>query len=651
MVDDAEKEQREAEDAALATASGELGRDKLEVELLEQRIRSLRHEVDRLSEQRPLLLAALRYQHIGDIVKIALQVMAGIVAAMVVVALSAAMWSAAHDNSLVIEAFATPPDMAARGLTGQVIASQVLDRLATLQNRTPTARAASTYSDNWGRDDIKVEIPQTGISIGDLNHYLREWLGHETHITGEVYRTDAGISVTARVGGDAGAVFEGPQSDLSKLLQQAADDIYGRTQPYRYAVYLVEHGQAAQSDAVLRSLLANGPASEAKWAHLGLASSLANRTRYRDAVNEANEALMGSSDFGMAYNLLALNQSRLGHEEAALAALHAGLPALVPGRDPQVTARAAKIMHAMMDAQLDAALGNFRDATTKYAAAAELPDYDGLAGLARIKRVEALALDHDGNAIAEMQTLGKPQTIVQLSEYAATIQLIPTALGQWVTAAFKAAGVINTIIADMHDLKNPLYQTATMEALTAAIPCRLLPMSAVAFARVGLVKKAVLYVAVTPPDCYLALRARAQVAAAEGRAKGAEYWFATAVAKAPSIPFAYSEWGEVLLAEGNPDAAMAKFELAHDKGPYFADPLELWGEALMAKNRSDLALAKFAEADRYAPDWGRLHLKWGEALLYAERKREAKMQLAAATRLNLSTAEKTELARADSAHG
>ena len=65
----------------------------------------------------------------------------------------------------------------------------------------------------------------------------------------------------------------------------------------------------------------------------------------------------------------------------------------------------------------------------------------------------------------------------------------------------------------------------------------------------------------------------------------------------------------------------------------------------MAKNQSHLALAMFAEADKYAPNWGRLHLKWGEALGFAGKRDEAKKQFVLATGLDLTPAEKTELAR------
>jgi predicted negative regulator of RcsB-dependent stress response len=72
----------------------------------------------------------------------------------------------------------------------------------------------------------------------------------------------------------------------------------------------------------------------------------------------------------------------------------------------------------------------------------------------------------------------------------------------------------------------------------------------------------------------------------------------------------------------------------------------MWGEALIAKNRSDLARAKFEAANRYAPNWGRLHLKWGEALLWSGDKDGAKAAFARAEKLDLTDAERQELAKA-----
>jgi tetratricopeptide (TPR) repeat protein len=149
----------------------------------------------------------------------------------------------------------------------------------------------------------------------------------------------------------------------------------------------------------------------------------------------------------------------------------------------------------------------------------------------------------------------------------------------------------------------------------------------------------------TPLDCYDCIRNRAIIDAEEDNLKGATFWFARATALGPSIPMAYFQWGQMLLHNGNYNGAIAKFALAHQKSPHFADPLEMWGEALMLENRSDLAFAKFEEANKYAPNWGHLHIKWGEALGYVGQKDEAGAQYRIASTLNLSAADKVELAR------
>ena len=106
------------------------------------------------------------------------------------------------------------------------------------------------------------------------------------------------------------------------------------------------------------------------------------------------------------------------------------------------------------------------------------------------------------------------------------------------------------------------------------------------------------------------------------------------------IPFADEKWGRTLLARGQPDAAIAKFTLSNQKGPHFADPLEGWGEALMAKKQPDAALAiKIAGSQL-----GAATPVVGQALAEAGRKDEAKTQFDRVAQLDMTAAEKAELA-------
>ena len=89
----------------------------------------------------------------------------------------------------------------------------LLDKLTALQSQIDSARAPSSYASKG--DDIKVLIPDTGISISEAYRYLSGWLGHQTHISGDVYRTAKGITVVVRTSGNPGASFEGGEDELN----------------------------------------------------------------------------------------------------------------------------------------------------------------------------------------------------------------------------------------------------------------------------------------------------------------------------------------------------------------------------------------------------------------------------------------------------
>ena len=633
MAEEAEGQDTGAEAAAssvdpvaVALALGGSSREKADAFLDDQRalIADQRHH---LREQFKQLRLNIWQQRLGVLLRIA----TGFVGLVVAAGLALMIWNAAHADGLIVESFSVPPDMASRGLTGQVAAAQLLDKLTIMQSQTNSVRAPSSYANNWG-DDLKVEIPETGVSITEVYRFLRQWLGNETHISGELYRVPAGIAVTVRTGNDGSSSVTGPEADIAELVQKAAENIYRDTQPYRFATYLMAQGQLDGSIAILKTLAKpNEPALDRAWAYNSWGQSILDYEGPAASIPVLKHSLESYPEFFIAQSVIAVVELTRSQPEAALRDYETALSLSTKHGSEFLTTGATNVRQKFYEGYIDALLGDYHDALqlrkttfntqspispTTDIAIAEIGEHNIYAA----RDILANPLSGNSNTL-RVSTLVTIRTVMQIDSEAQDWSAVMVQGAQAAALAQKYPG-LRTLLQTVSD-----------------------PLLAFAEARQGNVASAEARISATPADCYDCLIARARVAELEGQHARADWWFARAIHEAPSIPIAYADWGQALLERGNPDSAIAKFVLANEKGPKFADPLEGWGEALMKRNRSDLALAKFTEAEKYAPNWGRLHLKWGEALGYAGQKDEAQKQFALAAGLDLSSADKAELAK------
>jgi tetratricopeptide (TPR) repeat protein len=593
---------------------------------LDEQMRLIRLQTEHLHEQRELILSRLRWGRFSDRVKAALQVMTALVGLAVAIVLGVMAWHAHEDHGVRIEAFSVAPDLAGRGLTGQVVASKLLDRLADLQAKTSTARPASSYANDWG-GDIKVEIPETGVSVGELNRYIRDWLGSETHISGEVVRTPTGLAVTARAGPNAGKTFEGPDADFDTLMQKAAEDIYAQTQPYRWAVYLASSGRRAEALEAYQKLVESGASADQAWADTAWATMLIQDGRLREAAQLAQDAIRVNPRLVPAYAMQADAQYFVSHDEAELALARGEIALMASGRAIGIPASAAQDRLGFARGIEAYSVGDFQRAVAAVNPTAQFI-YEGRPQGYRstFVLVRALTGDHDVSAARRIPRSAQVTTPVTVGTGGAdggdALELV--ALEDWATLVPLAEHLFDASVGD-----------GKMTVLAALV--------ATAHARVGRLSEAEALLSRTPLDCYDCLQARGLVASLRYDWAQADRWYAEAARQAPSIPFAQTAWGQSLLDRGDPDGAIAKFKDAHRITPHFADPVELWGEALMRKGDLAGAAAKFAEADQYAPRWGRDHLRWGEALMLQGRYPEARAQYQAADGMDLSKPDRAAL--------
>jgi len=541
------------------------------------------------------------------------------------------IWDASQSNGLLIEPFSVPSDLAARGLTGQVVAAQVLDRVAVMQAQTVSQRAQASYANSWNHEDIKLDIPETGVSLTELDNFLRVKLGHDTHVTGEIVRTPTGLSLTARAGADATPSVTGTEAEMDALVQRLAESIYKLTQPYRYAVYLNGHGRAGEAMEILKALALGRTVAERPWGYNGWAVASQDSQGPMVALGLMRKAILVGPDNYLPQNNIADVEAELSLPEQTIADARKALQILSGPGHGRISAEALAIAPDVTQAFIDMASGAYHDAAQK-SSDAIASGVKTTGASARLALAETGEHDLEAARAAMVEPFGS-ELVPGLNALAGIVanMTIAREAQDW------------TGMASVADTIAPLaqkYPGLRLFALTMTAP-----LLAYADAQLDRKTEAEAVIGATPADCYNCLITRARIAELEGQHVRADYWFARAIDGQKSIPFGYSYWGQALLDRGQPDAAIKKFTVANQKGPHFADPLEGWGEALMAKNQSHLALAKFAEAEKYAPNWGRLHLKWGEALVYASKKDEARAQFSRAAQLDLVAADRAELAR------
>ena len=569
-----------------------------------------------------LIDAQIASERMGFVLKL----LTGLLGLAIAMALASMVWSASQERGLVIEPFSVPPDFAERGVTGQVVASRLLDRLSLMGDQTQSVRAPSTYANNWN-GDIKVQIPQTGISVGELRRVLVEWLGRQTRIGGEIYRTPEGLVLAARTGTAAASVHVGEsEADLPAMVQAAAEAVYADTQPYRYAIYVSRQGapdDKARSRQLLEALARTGDKDDRMWAHSGLSVSYRMEGDFRRAVLAANDALAIEPAFPTAYMNRSSALSLMGQDELSLQDALRTIEALEgaggrfvagEGRESLLETAITEVAYFRQDHA--GAIASYTrvpdEALGMYLLDARVRLHDTTDNATMLEQAM-----HDMPPVAPYDAMFASDLVSLAARYA-------SARGDWVGA---------------HGLLTGFDETLLPPGMRAVRRVAADPLAARAAARAGNMQVARALVEGMPAGCYECTWTRGFVAAVAGEHAASDRAFAEAVREGPSLPAAHAHWGKAKLARGDTAGAIDQFRLAHRKGPAWADPLKAWGDALMHQGDAKGALRRYTEAAERAPRWGALHIAWGEALQQSGDETAAREKFLLASMLGMSPAD------------
>ncbi|HEX9138748.1 MAG TPA: hypothetical protein VF848_03095 [Steroidobacteraceae bacterium] len=564
---------------------------------LDEQLVLVRLQVRHFDEEHRLAIAAAKRKRYADRFRNGLLTFIAGLAASALIAFVTMAWNAYHDHGLVVEAFSVPPDFIEQGVTGSVIAAEFIDHINLLQAQTHTARPASSFRNNWG-DDIKVEIPETGVSIGELSRILHDQLGSATRIDGEVTHAQSGISIVARISAQPALRVTGEQTEQATLVDRLAEQAYATTQPYRYGVFLNQHRRYSEALAQFNDLAEHGRDEERPWAFAGIGLALAQLSGYEPALAAWHESLRLDPNQTISCNNIALVARGVGLDEEALSAIRQCLAIPPKMMARHFTPEASAYGTAMNSYLLASELGDHQTGArfaqsfvTGAFVAAAAKTYGAFAR-------EERALNHEAGAGED--SISDAEATAGLIFYSDYFVVMPNVL-----VAFEQ-GDMAKAEALCADLIRELQKPGVPVVFQQQIQRRIHPVLAEALAREGRYAEADALLKGVPLNSYDGWRVRGRIATLRRDFAAGEQAFAEAVRQAPSIPRAYADWGDLLAAKGDAAGAIAKYTEANRLGPEFADALKSWGDVLMKKGDTKAALAKYDEALKHAPDWKQL---------------------------------------------
>lgn len=539
-------------------------------------------QTEHLHEQREVALSHLKLKRTAERLRVAAQLFIALIATLVAAYILVMVHDAFTSRAVIVDPFDAPPALAAGGLSGKVIAGGVLDELTRLQLATQSSAAKRGLQNSWGAD-LRVELPETGLSLGDIDKFLKSRFGNDIHIGGDLVQTPSGtLELTVRGDGVVPKTFTGPVTDLHGLTRQAGEYIYGQTQPALYAVYLAHAGRSQEAVAFSKTAIVTAAPEERPYIYNAWAGALGDiGAPVQESLALERAAIALNPDYWTAYQNASLYARTLGDEEGAwkLAETMRAQAGGRPGAAPEIAY-----------ATSDYLTQNLLAARAALIADAELHAGVGSNVAGNNALIAALDVDlHD----AEDLRLRQETFDLQDPYTAAIAHYIKARLAEDANDTATAAREMEA------------YATANANPAVSygdtSYNCSLAPPEEAAGHpdRADAAIKAGGHFV----DCY---RFKADSLDHRGDWPAAQRAYAEAVAMAPDLPSAYYSWGLALARHNDLPAAMEKFAAAAARGPYWADPLKAWGDALAKQGDTAGAAEKYQAALAFAPSWPEL---------------------------------------------
>lgn len=496
-----------------------------------------------------------------------------------------AAYGAWQSRGVVVESFDAPPAFAQRGLSGNVVAANIQDSIAAIQSNVRTTAKRRAIDNAW-TGDIAVQVPQTGVSIGELQRILRRALGQETYITGSLVQDDdKTATLTIRGTGIAPKTFSGQTDTLPALFTTAGEYVYGAYEPRLFAIYLFQKRRFPEGEAFIASAFARADETVRPELLVYWGLMLSQQQRRPEAIAKLRLGVTQDPTQWRGWNSLVGNTRSVHGDEAAWrvgqqltaaaeAAPNDNKPSALGWYNFQSLTQdwSGQIENLEQDAKKTGGGGSFGVLSATLLADAELRRHDW----AGARRYVDMA-DPKDEALPPMRLFARGYEAIDRKRPDLALAPLEAFYELWLT---------NRAVKFQYDYGH--CYVALARALNG------LPIAKVneAFD--------------SGEQSTVCNALRGDVAEARGNRAEADAAYLRAISRAPSLPFGYQRWGLTLLARGDLARAEAMLKRAAIQAPRWADPKKALGDLRARQGRWADAFTYYREAVPFAPRWAEL---------------------------------------------
>ncbi len=223
----------------------------------------------------------------------------------------ATIYQLAAKTSFVVKEISVPAALQEQGITGNVIAQQILDHISEINDSAGSRKQKAEISGLDFRSTMPtINLPVGGLNLGAVVSEVRRLLGYtETVITGEVFIEEpkdgdqpAKYGLRLRIAGE-GPIYksEAPEADVQRLIAAAGERIMHKFDPINLGYFYYRQKDYDKAEETADFALASANAENYPWAYTMRGLIARDQGKYGEAARDFRQVVELDPKFGMGY--------------------------------------------------------------------------------------------------------------------------------------------------------------------------------------------------------------------------------------------------------------------------------------------------------------------------------------------------------------